>query len=258
MTVGILGCGWLGIPLAQRLLADGFSVKGTTTSTAKIDRLTQLGIAAFQIELETDAVVGDLDAFIESIDVLMVDIPPRFHFSQKIERLCAALQSAPIKRVLLISSTSIYDHEKGKLTDANLPNPKTEKGNQLFKAEQSISNGAWTTTVFRLGGLVGPNRHPVKYLAGQTDLENPDAPVNLLHLDDAVGMIVAWLADETIAGTFNIVAPEHPTRKNYYTAKAIEYQLAAPSFVASGGEHAKVIDGQLPEKLGYIFKKPAP
>lgn len=30
-TVSILGCGWLGLPLAEQLLAEGYSVKGSTT-----------------------------------------------------------------------------------------------------------------------------------------------------------------------------------------------------------------------------------
>ena len=36
MQVSILGCGWLGLPLAKSLIEKGFSVNGSTTSVEKI------------------------------------------------------------------------------------------------------------------------------------------------------------------------------------------------------------------------------
>ena len=43
-SISILGCGWLGKPLAVSFLEDGFSVKGSTTSEEKIDILEDLEI----------------------------------------------------------------------------------------------------------------------------------------------------------------------------------------------------------------------
>ena len=34
--IGIIGCGWLGLPLAKLFLKNGFLVKGSTTSKEKI------------------------------------------------------------------------------------------------------------------------------------------------------------------------------------------------------------------------------
>ena len=44
MQVSILGCGWLGLPLAKSLIEKGFSVNGSTTSVEKIPILESLGI----------------------------------------------------------------------------------------------------------------------------------------------------------------------------------------------------------------------
>jgi 3-hydroxyisobutyrate dehydrogenase-like beta-hydroxyacid dehydrogenase len=49
--ISILGCGWLGMPLAKSLLEKGFSVKGSTTSFEKISAIESNGIQPFQIEL---------------------------------------------------------------------------------------------------------------------------------------------------------------------------------------------------------------
>ena len=50
--ISILGCGWLGLPLAKSLLEKGFSVKGSTTSLEKISVIENSGIDAFHIEMK--------------------------------------------------------------------------------------------------------------------------------------------------------------------------------------------------------------
>jgi 3-hydroxyisobutyrate dehydrogenase-like beta-hydroxyacid dehydrogenase len=42
--ISILGCGWLGLPLAKAIVENGFSVKGSTTSTDKLTALENAGI----------------------------------------------------------------------------------------------------------------------------------------------------------------------------------------------------------------------
>lgn len=51
MKISILGCGWLGLPLAKQLIKKGFSVKGSTTSEEKISILKTEGIISFLISL---------------------------------------------------------------------------------------------------------------------------------------------------------------------------------------------------------------
>src|SRR5690242_15715059 len=75
--VSILGCGWLGLPLAEALVKSGKIVKGSTTSPAKLDMLAQKGITPYlvnlQPELLDDAILADfLDA-----DCLVLNIPPK-------------------------------------------------------------------------------------------------------------------------------------------------------------------------------------
>jgi nucleoside-diphosphate-sugar epimerase len=62
-TISILGCGWLGIPLAETLIQKGFSIKGSTTSANKLSVLQNKGIEPFAISLEADGVEGDIQKF---------------------------------------------------------------------------------------------------------------------------------------------------------------------------------------------------
>ena len=64
--ISILGCGWLGLPLAKALLENGFLVKGSTTSVGKLSVLENLGIQAFQIELSETKIQGEVDSFLEN------------------------------------------------------------------------------------------------------------------------------------------------------------------------------------------------
>ncbi len=43
-TVSILGCGWLGLPLAKALIKKGFIVKGSTTAEEHLEQLRTEGI----------------------------------------------------------------------------------------------------------------------------------------------------------------------------------------------------------------------
>lgn len=257
MTIGILGCGWLGIPLAEKLIAGGFTVKGTTTSGKKIPVLQSKNITPFVVALEPDAVEGDLNGFLSGCGILIIDIPPRFHFGQKIAALIPHIKQSGIEKVLHISSVSVYDHEDSMVTEARIPNPKTEKASQLFKAEKLLQNAAFATTIVRFGGLIGGNRHPVNHLAGQSNLENPGAPVNLIHLKDCIGIICQIIEKDIWGETFNAASPLHPTREAYYIRKATEMHLVPPQFNQQKPSEGKIIDpSKLIAQLNYQFQVP--
>ena len=46
-NIGILGCGWIGIPLSKLLIKKGYSIKGTATSIEKTQSLLKLGIKSY-------------------------------------------------------------------------------------------------------------------------------------------------------------------------------------------------------------------
>ena len=83
--ISILGCGWLGFPLAKALLNKGFHVNGSTTTVEKLDVLKNEGINPFLIDVplsidkENHGVESFLAAmipFLEGSETLIIDIPP--------------------------------------------------------------------------------------------------------------------------------------------------------------------------------------
>jgi nucleoside-diphosphate-sugar epimerase len=272
--ISILGCGWLGLPLAKSLLQKGYLISGSTTSENKIPMLHNAGITPFLISLSEDKLEGEMESFLKNSEILIIDIPPKLRgnaidtstvlsktFVKKIQNLIPFIENSSVKKVLFVSSTSVFADENVTITEESIPSPDTESGKQLFEAEELLqSKENFQTTVIRFGGLIGADRHPIKFLSGKTHIENPEAPINLIHLDDCIGIIekiIQKAQNEHFNWneTFNAVAPFHPTRKEYYTQKAIELNLALPHFNESKPSIGKLISSEKVEHiLGYSFK----
>lgn len=261
--ISILGCGWLGLPLAKSLIAKGFSVKGSTTTLAKVSVLENAKITPFVITLTQNGpeVSGKetMDLFLKNAKILIIDIPPKLrgdsseNFMAKIQNLIPFIENAGVQNVLFVSSTSVYSDDNATITtEESVPNPETESGKQLLAVEQLLKqNPNFQTTVVRFGGLIGEDRYPIRFLAGRQHLENPEAPVNLIHQYDCIGILEAIMDKNAWGETFNAVAPYHPSRKDYYTQKATELNLPLPEFDESNRSLGKTITST---KIGKILK----
>ncbi|WP_294733848.1 SDR family oxidoreductase [uncultured Flavobacterium sp.] len=260
--ISILGCGWLGLPLAKQLITKGYSVKGTTTTPQKTESLQQLDIAPYVIALQENKVVGDFSSFLDGSKILIINIPPSLRkdnnesFVAKINILIPMIESSQVDKVLFVSSTSVYGANNGVITEITKPIlPVTESGKQLLEVERLLqSNTRFKTTILRFGGLIGADRHPVHYLAGKENVANPNAAINLIHQDDCINIILKIIENEAWADTFNAVAPYHPSRKEYYTEKAREKNLPLPSFSREEVSKVKMIAvDKVKEVLKYGF-----
>jgi len=258
--ISILGCGWLGFPLAKAFISEGFEVNGSTTSESKLALLQNSRIKPFLISLSESGIEGSISGFLNS-DVLIVDVPPKLrglekeNFVSKIQNLVHFIENSTIQNVLFISSTSVYADDNTIITEEKTPNPDNESGRQLYESEQLLQkNKNFKTTILRLGGLIGDDRHPIKFIAGKENLENPDGPINLIHQKDCIGIILKIIQNDIWNETFNAAAPFHPTRENYYIEKAQSLNLPEPKFKPEKNSVGKTIDSQkLRQILGYDF-----
>lgn len=255
------------MPLAIALLKNGFKVKGSTTSEEKITVLEKNGIHPFLISLSEEQIHGDTPEFIENSSILIIDIPPKLrgkvaeNFVAKIRNLIPFIKKSSIQKILFISSTVVYADDNSIITEETIPNPTTKSGKQLLEVEQLLSNNTnFQTVILRFGGLIGEDRHPIHFLTGRKDIENPNAPINLIHQNDCIGIVEKILEqiqnDKFVWNeTFNAVAPFHPSRKEYYTRKAIDLNLPLPEFEENKESFGKIISSDKVEKvLNYKFK----
>jgi len=263
-NISILGCGWLGLPLAKKLIENGFSIKGSTTSEEKLVALEENKIQPYLIALHEDKIIGNTADFLNESEILIINIPPKLrgaqseNFVSKIKNLIIEIEKSEIKKVLFISSTSVYGDTFPivELNEDAIPNPDSEGGKQLLEVEQLLqSNKNFETTILRFGGLIGEDRHPIQFLAGRENVENPEAPINFIHQKDCIGIIENILSRNCWGETFNAVTPNHPKRENYYHKKALEMNLKVPTFVKDSKSKGKIISSQkLQRILNYTFQ----
>ncbi|WP_155297155.1 NAD(P)-binding domain-containing protein [Spirosoma aerolatum] len=265
-NVSIIGLGWLGLPLAERLLNEGFSVKGSATSAEKVTALKQKAIAAYELQLNPEP-IGDLHGLLDA-DTLVINIPPKagklgdnFHPVQ-IQYIADALQSSFLKHIIYVSSTSVYPELNREVVEEDVLFPDQSAAPGLVRAEQLVQTlekaEERVVTILRCGGLMGYDRIPGKYVAGRT-VDTGDVPVNYLHRDDAVG-ILCELIGNRVGGTFNAVAPIHPTREAIYRKSCAEFEYALPTFVqpAEPVPYKLISPAKLLQAIHYPYRYPDP
>lgn len=253
IRVAILGCGWLGLPLAKKLLQEGYHVNGSTTSLGKVSLLNNLGVNAFHIDLEQPS--DNISSFLDA-DELIITIPPKAkNYAQLIEKLLPEIKKSTIKRVTYTSSISVYGNATGVITENTKTQPTRTSVEQIIEVEQLLfKNDMFKTNIIRLGGLIGNDRHPAYHVSGK-QLKAPNDLINLIHLDDCIAVIQLLLKTNITNNIFNLVNPYHPTKKNYYTECCKHLNLALPVIKDNSKITPKEISSEkISNVLNYEFK----
>ena len=159
-TISLLGCGYLGFPLAVQLLQNGHCIKGSTTREEKFDQLKSAGIIPYLIKLGKDIPVDFFQA-----DILVLTLPYKKSFSdpriyrKQIETIATILKDSNIQHIIFTSSSSIYPKD-GKEYSPNdiisLPNGRAKILLECENILRSIEN--ISVIIIRLGGLYGAGR----------------------------------------------------------------------------------------------------
>jgi nucleoside-diphosphate-sugar epimerase len=213
--LAVLGAGWLGLPFCKAAHALGWDVAFTQTEAS----------AAFHHHYERwHSLVYQLgqpfpDSFLEGAHRLVIALPPSLkgktnHSLAPFEELAAWVGANVTCPVLILSSTGIYDGLQGLLSEENAPGP-TLRAQHLFAIESAWAKHLSNFTIFRLGGLIGPNRHPGKWAAEKLEVDRPEDSLQVLHLHDAVMALMTWLHDP-FPGTYNVVCDYRPNRLDFY------------------------------------------
>lgn len=124
----------------------------------------------------------------------------------------------------------------------------------MFEVEQLIAHWDVASLCIRFGGLIGPERHPGRFFAGKQNIANGLAPVNLIHLDDALRVIETGIIHQQ-TGILNACAPSHPARNEFYSLAAQKAGLALPTFIAEMQSWKQVKSSRL-QSLKFTFIYP--
>lgn len=230
MNIKIIGCGWLGIQLGIHLSKQGVSVSGSYRSKIQKEVIAKTSIKGFELDIDVNSQIS-INTF-ENGDVFIISLPPiRKEEPRYYARLLANLvQQFPISaRVIFTSSIGIYPQKEGVFTEDYLF--QEEEKSVLFNAEVELKKVLGERlTILRLGGLIGPKRHPIKSLRGRSISNDGLAPVNLIHSVDICRVIDSVLSRNTFGMTYNLVFPIDMHKKSYYSLIAEKYNFEPPQY----------------------------
>lgn len=259
--IAVLGCGWLGLPLAAELKKDGFFVKGSTTKVSKLKEVAAHHIDPYLVQIDPEIVGDDVHLFLD-VDLLIINIPPGRNsdtasfYQQKMQNLADAIRTSAIKKIIFISSTSVYPEVNASVNE-NSDTDNSESGLRMLNAEktfQKLQN--ISTTIIRMAGLIGPERHPGRFFGGKKAIPNGLAPVNLIHLDDCIGIIKHVIQHKIWDETINGSAPSHPTKMDFYTLASEKFYGSRADFLAERRDYKIVDSTKIISKYSYSFKHP--
>lgn len=261
--VSIIGCGNIGLPLARLLVKDGFLVKGSTTRKSKLSALRQAGIQPFLINLneESDRLLADLI----NADIVVITFPPRYSqksrksYEDQLHFISQKLQTAKIEKVIFTSSTGVYPQNNNWVTEedaAIIASRFTDT--PILTLERIFSQHKdFKTTILRFAGLMGPSFNPGLRLAGR-ELKGANNLINMVHQDDCAEIMYKIIRRDIWGETFNVVADQHPTKRDYFNRICDLQGLARPNYIEGQSAFRIVSNDKLKKTLGYQFLFPDP
>ncbi|WP_143735965.1 NAD(P)H-binding protein [Methyloprofundus sedimenti] len=248
-TISILGSGWLGLPLAEHFLTQGYQIHASTRSTEHLNKLKCVKANAFIVDIDN---LSDITQFLQA-DCLIINITCKnlTSFTQLIKQI----EQSSITKVLFVSSTSVYDNLNKVVTEAE--GAELEES-PLWQIEQLFSrNLNFTTTIVRFSGLVGYSRHPGNFFRPGKVVAQPEAPVNLIHRDDCIGIISAIIEQNVWGEVFNACAATHPSKREFYTHARNLLNLPTPKFANTTETTYKIVShAKVQQVLNYQFMHP--
>ncbi len=267
MRISVLGCGWLGFPLAQHLLKNDFVVKGSTTSKDKLPQISQAGIDSYLIELPKSLTDPNVDSFWNT-DILFFNIPPGrgnknvlTEYPEMVQGVVNRVKQNPDIWIIFASSTSVYS-ETGGITSEDDAKPGTASrpsGEAILASEAILRESGIDYTILRFGGLYGYGRHPVNHLSGKQNLKSPCKPVNLVHQSDCVRVVDEIIRQKRRNKIYNVVSDGHPPRKEFYRSAAKHFNLPLPEFGPPEDIQFRVVSNQKQKNdLNFSFSYPNP
>ena len=256
--IGVLGCGWLGLPLSKSLIKNKNIVFGTTTDKFKLSVLSRHKIKPFLINVTEKEITGEWNKFFNKLDILIINIPPKenMNYTFVIKNLFKKIKECNQIKLIFVSSTSVYGNMQGNVNSSTVPKPDSKRGSIIIEAENILKRNP-LTTILRLGGLIGPDRNPAKILSSKKIVHNPNNPINLIHIDDCIGIIESIIKKEKWGKMYLGVCPYHPTKKSYYNTQCVKLGITKINFSnPSISSNKKINDNNIIEDLKYNYKKP--
>jgi nucleoside-diphosphate-sugar epimerase len=208
-AVLILGCGYLGKMVAQKLAFGGRFVVGTARRDPELQVIRTRGAEAVFFD---GADLSGLERYRGRIEAVIQAIPPSAESPEG--PLIAQLHAWGATRAVYVSSTAVYGDRHGEVvTEASPIAPDSPRAQLRQAAEEAWLGGPIPASVVRPAGIYGPTRSMLHRLAARTHrlIEGTEStPTNRIHVSDLVAIVVGALGarpGQVFLGADGVPAP---------------------------------------------------
>jgi len=231
--IGLIGCGWLGRPLAKSLAQE---------------HQVQCFSRRAQDDKELSYILNPKEghSFWQN-EIFIIAISTRDDYLKTLEAI--ATRCSPSASIILMSSTSVYKEFDGEVDEEVLI---TQKGTQR-EAEELILSLRKKLLILRLGGLMGEDRISGRWKSVSSFT---DGPVNYIHQDDVISIVQKMIRENIQKGIYNLVAPEHPLRSQVHAKNSEAFGFELGKF--EGKTNRIVNSAKMITRLDYDFIHPDP
>lgn len=210
--LGIIGCGWLGNHIAERL-SNRYEIFPTTTTASKIEELESKGYHPTLIDFPNheSEIITKWDVF-PQLDAVIITVPfsgirgAQISMKEKQENLLKFLGDYK-GQLFLMSSTGVYPQIDKDFTENDQPAEEVESENFILQQFPK-------TNILRLAGLMGDQRLLKNY-----NISNLDLLVNHIHYADICSVVKKMLNNQSESKVYNVVAPIHPNKEEVINAQ---------------------------------------
>ena len=98
----------------------------------------------------------------------------------------------------------------------------------------------------------------MNHLIKKSEVLNSDAPINYIHLEDCIGIILSVIKKNKWGKIYLGVTPFHPTKKNYFDNLCKKKRIKKLTFSSKKTVVNKEIDdNKIKSEFDYTFKYPS-
>jgi len=276
VSVLVAGAGYVGAELASTLARAGHPVLALRRSPPRTDAAPRAERAAAGSVRWLACDLGDpasLDACapsLEGVDALAYlvaadarnDDAYRRAYVENLAALLARLRAASaLRRVLFVSSTSVYAQDDGSWVDEASPSePRGFAGRRVREGEDVARTAGCEATALRLGGIYGPGRTSLVDRVRSGSARLPPGPhfTNRIHRDDAARACAHVLAQSVAAPVYIGVDEEPADQAEVLRWLAARLRAPAPAgaYDAQAPPTGKRCSSALLRASGFAFAHP--
>jgi nucleoside-diphosphate-sugar epimerase len=274
VRVLVLGTGYVGWPLACELARLGHEVFGLRRGSDATQNSQAAGVRLLSgdvTDLESlRTLPRDWDWVVNTVSSSKGG-PEEYRevYLNGNRNVIEWLRGQRVRKYVYTSSTSVYGQSDGGAVDEQSPTePESATSRILVETEQLLLDAArkqnFPAVILRVAGIYGPGRGHLfqQFLKSEAAIPgNGERFINMVHLQDVVGAIIAALEKGTPGEIYNVMDDEPVSYLDFFKWLSERLRKPMPPLVEErnrkrGVTNKRVSNDKLKRELAYVLKFP--